>query len=283
MSNSVSNQALPTITFIGAGNVATHLATAFARAGFHIVCIYSRTMESGKALAEKLDVEYNKPFVTNDIDAIKTADVYIISVSDNALESMVSSWPQKAHNGVVLHTAGSLPMEAIAATSEHYGVLYPIQTFTKDKAVDFNEITCFIEGNDAEAEQTIHKLASKITGNVQHLDSSRRQYLHLAAVFACNFSNHMYALAYEILEEHGIAPNCLLPLINETARKVANLHPHAGQTGPARRGDTSVMKKHLHTLLETTKGEDGRPEELFDIYKTLSNSIIKRFNKSEPI
>lgn len=254
------------ITFVGAGNLATHLAQALAHAGHSIVSVYSRTMESASELARKLGDE---AIATDNLESITAADVYIISIKDDAVESIVERWPSTCRNGVVIHTAGTLPMNLIASTSAHYGVLYPMQTFSKDKTLDFNAIPCFVEGNDKISRQVLNALASSVSKTVVELSSEERKKLHVAAVFSCNFVNHMIALGYEILERRGIPPTTLLPLIDETIGKLHTLHPHAGQTGPARRGDKKVIEAHLAELAED--------EELQDLYRSISESIMRRF------
>lgn len=254
------------ISFIGAGNVATHLATALARAGHNIVSVYSRTMQSASRLASALGAE---SIATDNLESIALADVYIISVKDDAVESVVRQWPSKCRKGVVAHTAGTLPMQLLESTSVHYGVLYPMQTFTKNKAVDFSNIPCFIEGNDEISFAMLQALATSISETVVELTSEDRKILHVAAVFSCNFANHMIALGYEILERRGIPSATLLPLVEETIDKLHTLHPHDGQTGPARRGDKRVVETHLDELADD--------EELKEIYRTVSESIMRRF------
>lgn len=258
------------IAFIGAGNLATNLAQALAGAGHNIVSVYSRTMQSAAALAEKMGAP---SIATDDIERVTTADVYIISVKDDAVESIVKRWPTKFGNCLVVHTSGTLHMHLISSTAKHYGVLYPLQTFSKNKAVDFSKITFFVEGNDEIAKSTIRTLASSISPLVSELSSEDRKHLHVAAVFASNFVNHTIALSYEILERHNIPTSALLPLIEETVSKLHTMHPHDGQTGPARRGDTKVMEAHLSELADS--------QELQTIYSILSKSISKRF-KQQP-
>lgn len=257
------------IAVIGAGNVATHLAEALAGAGYTIAGVYSRTMASASALCERLCRVGQCPVATDSLERLPVADVYIISVKDDALPSVVAAWPSHCRRGVVLHTAGSVAVDVVRGASDHYGVLYPMQTFTKDKSVDFSRVTCFVEGNDEVSLRTAHELGGAVFGRCRTLSSEGRQQLHMAAVFACNFSNHMYALAYELLEAHGIDPQCLLPLIAETAGKVATMHPHDGQTGPARRGDRAVVARHEAALADDS--------ELQQIYNLLSESILRRF------
>lgn len=255
-----------TITFVGAGNLASHLAPALAAAGHDIVCVFSHTMKSANALAERIGQGSR---ATNVLDEISEADAYFISVKDDALADVVAAWPKHCKRGVVVHTAGTMAMDVISSTSDHTGVLYPMQTFSKEKTLNFKEIHCFIEGNCQESENVVKLLADSVSDHVTKLSSKDRKYLHIAAVFACNFTNHMYALAFEILEQRGIEPNCLISLIDETARKTHHLHPHNGQTGPARRGDEKVMQEHLNVLKDNG--------ELHEIYKMMSKSILNRF------
>lgn len=254
------------ISFIGAGNLATHLAQALANAGHSIASVYSRTIESASELAKKLGDE---SIATDDLERLAPAEIYIISVKDDAVESIVERWPSKCRNGIVVHTAGTLPMSLISTTSERTGVFYPLQTFSKNKAVNFSEIPCFIEGNDETTKNALHALASSISKTVVELSSEERKHLHVAAVFSCNFVNHMVALGYEVMERNGIPPTTLLPLIDETIGKLKTMHPHEGQTGPARRGDRKIVDAHLAELADD--------EELQALYRQISESIMKRF------
>lgn len=254
------------VSIVGAGNVATHLASRLVQRGITIRSIYSRTLSSAKELVEKLNTDAT---ATDDLTQLLEADVYIIAVKDDALTQIAAIWPDNLRNGVVLHTAGSLPMDTIATTSEHYGVLYPMQTFSKYNAVDFNSVTCFVEGNDHIALQAANKLSAVLFGRTEQLTSAERQNLHLAAVFACNFTNHMYALAYEILEHHGIDPTVLRPLIDETAAKLSRMHPREAQTGPARRRDEQVVNKHLNALSDSP--------DLQRIYSVLTKNIVQLY------
>lgn len=254
------------ISIIGAGNLATHLAPALAAAGHTIVGVYSRTMESASVLARNLG---NEQLATDELELLSTADVYIISVKDDAVESIVERWPEKFRNGIVVHTAGTLPMDLISRASAHFGVLYPMQTFSKNKAVDFSKIPIFIEGNDKTTKDVLTTMASSVSETVIELSSKDRKFLHIAAVFSCNFVNHMIALGYEILEQKGIPPTVLLPLIGETVSKLDSMHPHEAQTGPARRGDRQVIEAHLHELADD--------KELQELYRKVSESIMTRF------
>lgn len=233
------------IVLIGAGRLATNLGIALKGAGHEIICVYSRTMESASALSEVIG---GQP-VNRAEDIPVEADAYIISVKDAVLAEVVSAVTKGRETQVFMHTAGSMPMEMFKGMALHYGVFYPMQSFSKHRIVDFAEIPTFIEANDAMAMEKIRRLAESVTNHVYELSSEDRQYLHLAAVFACNFANHCFAMAAEILEEHGMNFDVMLPLIDETARKVHQLHPLQAQTGPAVRYDENVIL-HQAKLLQ---------------------------------
>jgi len=234
------------IVLIGAGRLATNLGLSLLRAGHEIVCVYSRTMASAKTLSERIG---GQP-VDKAEDLPMGADAYIISIKDSALAGMIPAVTKGRESQVFMHTAGSMPMEMFKGMAHHYGVFYPMQSFSKERLVDFAEIPTFIEANDAKAMGVIRLLAESVSERVRELSSDDRQYLHLAAVFACNFTNHCYAMAAEILEEHGMGFDVMLPLIDETARKVHQLHPLQAQTGPAVRYDENVIR-HQAQLLQS--------------------------------
>lgn len=231
------------IVLIGAGNLATHLGKALHAAGHDMVQVFSRTMQSAETLASLLDAEP----LTDMAQVRDDADVYIFSVKDSALEQLVSQLCG-GEKKVFLHTAGSMPMSVFRGKALHYGVLYPMQTFSKQREVDFSIIPCFIEANDEFALKQIEGLAGQISHRVYQLSSEDRKYLHLSAVFACNFANHCYAASQELLQQHGIPFDVMLPLIDETAAKVHGMTPKEAQTGPAVRYDENVIGKQIQLL-----------------------------------
>ena len=231
------------IVLIGAGNLATHLGKALHAAGHDMVQVFSRTMQSAETLASLLDAEP----LTNMAQVRDDADVYIFSVKDSALEQLISQLCG-GEKKVFLHTAGSMPMSVFRGKALHYGVLYPMQTFSKQREVDFSIIPCFIEANDEFALKQIEGLAGQISHRVFQLSSEDRKYLHLSAVFACNFANHCYAASQELLQQHGIPFDVMLPLIDETAAKVHGMTPKEAQTGPAVRYDENVIDKQIQLL-----------------------------------
>ena len=249
------------IVLIGAGNVATHLGVALQQAGWEIAQVYSRTEASASELANRLQV----PFVTSIAEVCTDADVYIVAVKDDALKSLIPELVKGREGGLFVHTAGSVPMSVWESYCIRYGVFYPMQTFSKQKPVGFSKVPFFLEGDGAETLAMLKELACTLSEKVYDATSEQRMALHMAAVFACNFTNHMYALSAHLLEKNGLPFDAMLPLIDETARKVHELAPKAAQTGPAIRKDMDVMNKHLDML-------SAEPE-LREIYKMISNSI----------
>ncbi|MCD8192996.1 MAG: DUF2520 domain-containing protein [Tannerellaceae bacterium] len=248
------------VVFIGAGNVATHLSLEMQRVGLHIEQIYSHTEASAAALAEKLGSNWT----TDTACIITDADLYVFSLKDAVLESVVRS--VAPNKGLWVHTAGSMPLAVFEGHVERYGVLYPLQTFSKERTVDFATIPFFLETAREEDAGFLKEIASSLSGNVRFLSSEQRSRLHLAAVFVCNFANHMFALGSKIVEEYGIDPAVLLPLIDETTAKIHTMTPRQAQTGPAVRYDENVIERHLSLLSD---------ENLKTIYQTISQSIYK--------
>ena len=251
------------VILIGAGNLATHLGKAIFAAGHDVVQVFSRTMQSATALASEVGAQ-----PVSDISDVRSdADLYVVSVKDSAIVELIPVLCKGKETKVFLHTAGSIPMDVFQGMALHYGVLYPMQTFSKQREVDFSQIPCFIEANDEHALQLIGDVAHQVSSMVYHLASEDRKYLHLSAVFACNFVNHCYALSREILEEHGIPFDVMLPLIDETAAKVHELDPKDAQTGPAVRYDENVLRAQ-GALLKSNP-------QMKDIYDRMSMSIHK--------
>lgn len=251
--------------FIGSGSVATHLALALQEKGVTISQIYSRTSINAQILAERLGTTF-----TSDIsDIYPDADIYIYAIKDSFLMRLLSEMdiPDALH----VHTAGSVSMMAFERYTSKYGVFYPLQTFSKKKPVDFSQIPICIEGSSTEVQQKLLDLAHLITTKTYVVDSDQRKKLHLAAVFACNFTNYMYDIASQLVANSGIGFEILQPLILETADKIKTLSPYDAQTGPAVRFDEITIKKHLKLL--------KKEKEFRGIYKDLSKSIYKRHKK----
>jgi predicted short-subunit dehydrogenase-like oxidoreductase (DUF2520 family) len=237
----------------------------FKEKGFFIEQVYSRSEKSAKTLAEKLQTNYTNS--TKEI--LKHADVYFVAIKDSAFEEVL---PQiNFQNKLLVHCSGSMPLSCLENYSENIGVFYPLQTFSKDREVDFAEIPVFVEANSPENEKKLVQMAEKISGRASVLNSEKRLNLHISAVFACNFVNHFYTIAAEVLKSKEIPFEVLNPLILETARKVQNLEPVLAQTGPAVRFDENVISKHLDALQEFP--------EFQKLYELVSESIYKFHQK----
>lgn len=249
------------ICFIGAGNLATHLAKAIQIEGNFVSQVYSRTEESGKALAEILSTKY----VTSIAEIDKSADIFFVAVKDSAVDEVLSQIDLSGK--LLVHCSGSLPLDVLGKYSSNYGVLYPLQTFSKTRYVEFSKIPVFIEANSAENEAKLMHLARQISTSVTLAGSEKRKTLHIAAVFACNFVNHFYSIASEILSAQKIPFDVLKPLILETAQKVQEISPKTAQTGPAVRFDENIISEHLKSL-ETFPN-------YHELYNTVSKSIFE--------
>ncbi len=247
---------------IGSGNVATHIALALQKNGHEIVQIYSKTQANAAILAKRTSTQ-----AINQLSDIQlNADLYIISVSDRAIAGILSSADFSTKK--VVHTAGSIPLSIFPENIKNAGVFYPFQTFSKDREIDFSQVPLCIEANNPDFEKFLLHLAKQLSTNVQLIDSEKRKYLHLSGVFACNFVNHLYHIAGNILNQQNIDPKIILPLIKETAAKVEKLSPMRAQTGPAVRNDTESLKKHIDLLTSTPEYQE--------IYKWFSEQIYKK-------
>ena len=249
------------IVLIGAGNVATHLGSAWKQAGGEVVQVYSRTEQSASELAARLGV----PHVTSLDEVCTDAGIYVVAVKDAVLQELVPALVKGREEALFVHTAGSMPMSVWQGVAPHHGVLYPMQTFSKARKVDFASVSFFVEANGEEDLALLKELAGALSPKVYEATSAQRTYLHMAAVFACNFANHMYTLSARLLEKSGLPFDAMLPLIDETARKVHGLHPHDAQTGPAVRRDKNVMDKHLDMLADEPV--------IKEIYRMISDNI----------
>lgn len=249
------------VVLVGSGNVATHLAHALKGAGINTVQVWSKRIENAKILADQIEAQ-----VLTDLSEIdQEADFCIISIKDDAIENTLNELKQ--FNGIILHTSGSVSLEVFGDDFRNYGVLYPLQTFSITKDVDFSIIPICIEANDSKTLKSISQLAEKLSDKVIEVSSEKRKILHLAAVFACNFTNHLYALSSDLLADYNLEFDILRPLILETALKVQHSLPNEVQTGPAVRSDEQTLKKHEELLL--------KQPQLLTIYQTLSESIKK--------
>ena len=254
------------IVLVGAGRLATNLGKALKENGHHVKAVFSRTMASAEALAKQIGA-----LPTDDLSCLPLqADAFIVAVKDAVLADVVSMLCKGREDQVFLHTAGSMPMSVFQGHAHRYGVFYPMQSFSKERQVDFSNIPVFIEGCDEQVTALARTLAESISQKVYELSTADRRHLHLAAVFACNFANHCYALSAKVLEKHGLPFDVMLPLIDETAQKAHAMHPVEAQTGPAIRWDENVMNAQKALLADEP--------EIQQIYDLMSKSIHKLAN-----
>ncbi len=251
---------LYTVAILGSGNVATHLAKALYKNGVSITCVYSPTLANANKLAKETG-----SIGINDLDLLTpAADFYIIAVKDVAIAEINRQIDVK---GMAVHTSGITPMSILARHAD-YGVFYPLQTFTKNIDADISKVPFLLEANTAGNFDLLKKLASLLSPNITYADSHQRQMVHLAAVFANNFTNYLYQVAFDILAKNNLPSDLLKPLIEETARKIQSHQPSEVQTGPARRNDIPTIEKHL-TLLQSLP-------EYRQLYEILSTEIREK-------
>ncbi|MFN1218331.1 Rossmann-like and DUF2520 domain-containing protein [Chryseobacterium kwangjuense] len=245
------------IVIIGSGNVAYHMAKAFSLEKIPLIQIFGRNGEELKKISEELNV----PYSTEHLD---DADLYIICVSDHSVEGVSKIITKK--DCLVAHTSGSLPKEILAGEYRKSS-FYPLQTFSKSKQLDYGKIPFFIETENEADQKLLFDLASRISEKVMESNHEKRKYIHLTAVFACNFVNHLFARAKEISDSQQIPFDYFLPLIDETVKKIYEMEPKAAQTGPAVRNDVRVLELHEQLL----------KDESLEIYKTMNHSIQKMY------
>ena len=249
---------IKSVNIIGSGNVASHFAKIFITKGISVKCIYSRTLENAQNLADDLKTSY-----TDNLDDLKEVDLTLIAIKDDAIKEVSNKLYTKS---IVVHTSGSVSINVLNNHFDH-GIFYPLQTFSKDKEVDWQNLPICIESSDVNTKEILIKLAKKLSNNVHYLTSEQRKKAHLSAVIACNFSNHFYALAYKLMQENEIDFQLIEPLIKATANKVGTENPALLQTGPAVRKDTDTINKHIEMLDDSS--------DLQKLYQDISNSIIK--------
>lgn len=253
---------LPKIIIIGAGNVGYHLGKNLHQSGLPILQVFSRKKSKAKKLADIT----GGAFTTSLSKIMNDADLYIIAVKDDAIESVAKSLQKvDVKKGIVTHTSGSVPTDILKSYFEKYGSFYPLQTFSIKKDVDFKKIPICIVGNEVAVTRILIKTAKKISPNVHEVNDEKRAMLHVAAVFVCNFTNHLYHIGSELCETNQVPFDILKPLIEETAAKVQTLKPEKAQTGPAIRGDKKTINKQLKFLNDSPAFKK--------IYKLLTKSI----------
>jgi predicted short-subunit dehydrogenase-like oxidoreductase (DUF2520 family) len=254
------------ITIIGTGNVATHLALNLEKVGINVLEVYGRTKAKAKALAAQLYIAK----VAEDLDFSESeSDLFFLCVSDSAI-SEVAKEILLPEGTLLIHCSGATSMKEIARTDVAYGVFYPIQTFSTKHKVSFQDISLCLEASSNKAETTLEKLALKMGAKPCFMNSEQRLVLHVSAVFACNFSNHFYRIAHELLKEQGLPFRLLQNLVQETVLKAFELGPENAQTGPAVREDFKTMALHEKVLNQSPAWQE--------LYSKISNNIILNKN-----
>ena len=250
------------VIIIGAGNLATQLAMALAEKGIIVKQVFSRNLDSARELADKTGAAF-----TNDLSQLLAeADLYLIAVKDSAIQEVLENISLD-ESRMIVHTAGSVPMNILDGFSKNYGVFYPVQTFSKNRQIDFSDIPICIEANHPANLMELQELGEKLSGSVHQINTDDRKALHLAAIFTNNFVNHFYSIGENLLQNKKLNFDLLIPLIYETAEKIKSLPPAEAQTGPAKRNDQIIINAHIKMLQD-------QPD-LQKIYRLMSESIFQ--------
>ncbi|MFY0605763.1 MAG: DUF2520 domain-containing protein [Cyclobacteriaceae bacterium] len=253
----------PQIAIVGFGNVGFHLTKRLFEIGIPPCLICTRDAKKTQNLLDQIGIQ--SP-VTSDKDLSQSAlDFVILTVSDTAISDIIANY-RFPKNAIIIHTSGSQPLEILAQFEQH-GVMYPIQTFSLAKSVNFEKVPILIEGNSENTEIAVEEFASLLSSSIRHASSEERLKVHMAAVIACNFSNKLYEIAEDILRDTSIDLADLQPLLEETVRKAVSLGANQAQTGPAARGDSNIISKHLDSLKDEP--------EILRIYKMMTQAIQK--------
>ena len=253
------------ISFIGSGNVATHLATALNKiSGVNIQQIISKDKSHAKNLAMQVRADHS-----DELSRLKTHfDILIFAVGNDALLNILNEL-DIPDNRILVHTAGSVPSTVFEKVSRKYGVIYPLQTFSKNKSIDWKDLPIFLTASDESTEKRLSHITKQLSRNNHIISDEQRFALHVSAVFACNFSNAAMTISQQICEERNLDFSLLHPLIRETFDKALRNGPKFSQTGPAKRGDTTVMNKHMQFLSEMPLEKK--------IYEMVSDFISQRY------
>jgi len=254
---------LSSIVILGAGNVAFHLTRALIENTCNVRQIFNRTLEHAKEIGEANRISY-----TDRISEIEKADIYIIASADSGIEEFSHYIPYD--DVLVVHTSGSSPLSVLKGDYRK-GVFYPLQTFSKERTMRYDNIPFFIEAENPDDLKKLNELGSRISSEVHELNFASRMQVHMTGVWANNFVNHLYYIAGNICEQNNVPFDVLLPLIQETANKVIEMNPKDAQTGPAKRGDQMIIDRHLEALQNDSR--------LLQIYQLLTDSIKRVYEK----
>ncbi|WP_314244271.1 Rossmann-like and DUF2520 domain-containing protein [Empedobacter tilapiae] len=254
---------MSSIVILGAGNVAFHLTRALIENTCNVRQIFNRTLEHAREIGEANRISY-----TDKISEIEKADIYIIASADSGIEEFSHYIPYD--DVLVVHTSGSSPMSVLKGDYRK-GVFYPLQTFSKERTMRYDNIPFFIEAENPEDLKKLNELGNRISNEVHELNFASRMQVHMTGVWANNFVNHLYYIAGNVCEENNVPFDVLLPLIQETANKVIEMNPKEAQTGPAKRGDQVIIDRHLEALQNDSR--------LLQIYQILTDSIKRVYEK----
>jgi len=254
------------ITFIGSGNVASHLAPALDNIGHSVRKVYSKSRANAEKLVSKL---YHSEVQTSTDFSNSTTPLFIIAIADDAIEEVTKDLTLP-HNAILVHTSGTKVMKILDyAAVSHTGVFYPLQTFSKTSKINLSEVPFLIEGSDAETEKTLVKIARSLSNNVKIVNSENRKTIHLGAVFANNFINHMLTVSKGLMEKNDLPFDLLKPLIIETINKAMEMGPDLAQTGPAIRQDLQTLDLQMDMIDD---------DNIREIYKLISQNILDHYS-----
>ncbi|KAA8735331.1 DUF2520 domain-containing protein [Acinetobacter qingfengensis] len=251
------------ISIIGAGRVATHLAIALFQKDICIHSIYSQTLTNAQRLAKQVQAQ---PIQA--LKQLELVDILIIAVSDAQIDHVARQLAENQYQGLTVHTSGSTSLNVLCQYQLRAGVFYPLQTFSLNQKIDWLQTPIFLEASHSSDLSQLHQLADQLSNKIYHYDSQQRLSLHLAAVFACNFSNYCYDIAQQLLQNQQVDPDLLLPLIQGTANKLKQQTAYENQTGPAMRHDDNILQLHQQELQHYA--------EWLKIYQLMSDAIRHR-------
>ncbi|GAA5587288.1 hypothetical protein Acal01_02456 [Acinetobacter calcoaceticus] len=257
------------ISLIGSGRVAFHLAQALLAQGHNIVQVYARDFNKTQKFAEKIQAK-----ACQSLQQFQSTDLIILAVSDSAIAELVKQVHELFPETLMIHTSGSTDIEVISHVHEKAGVFYPLQTFSLERDVDWTATPLFVEAVADVDQKLLSDLANSLSNRVYQYTSKQRLTLHLAAVFACNFSNYCFDMAKQIVDAEQVDFSLLYPLIVETAKKATENDPMQMQTGPAMRGDQNILAMHQNLLAQAER------DDLKDIYQLLSDGILQRHHSA---
>ncbi|MBK6483082.1 MAG: DUF2520 domain-containing protein [Chitinophagaceae bacterium] len=247
------------IVIIGSGNVGYQMAWHLHNAGHQIIQVFSRHLPSAKWIGNLMDI----PCTDSYSEISQEADIYLVTVKDDAISDVAEQL--KLNGQVIAHTSGSVPGSVLKNVSDNFGIFYPLQTLSRNVSVDFSTIPICVDASNAATLHILRDLGGTLTGKIIEVNDEQRFAIHVAAVFANNFTNHLFSISQMILEQSGLSFEIFKPLINETVRKIQNHDPLNVQTGPAVRRDNLTIENHLEYLKK-----DGR---FAEIYKVLTADI----------